>query len=620
MLRTIQYAFGNFGVNMIVATFTTWIMYYYYPPLERQALGYPVLVHMGLFILIRNIGRIIDLLADPVVAYLSDRSTHPMGRRKPFVVYGTVPLILFAIVIWFPLTPDASMLNTLWLGIGMSGLWIFFTVVVAPYLALHPQLYRSEESRMKASAWMAGFEIFATIFSTFSTGPIIEAFDKTGLDIGITSLNGFQVSALLYAILGGASFFISMWGIEDTPVAEEDKVPFGIVDAIIKCFRNIPFINYSFLIMATRVAISCVLIGVPYLGRSYFEVGETEQSIMLGLVYVVSILCFPFTPMFLKKFGLRMTYIITLVAAGLILPLLFFTKSLPAFPMEGKVNAFKDKIANYELIEAISAKGDFLAFNKPELKERLFDSVTWLRLRHAPMEEEEKAIEKAGSVKVESFRDFRLSKEQIANLEVLEAKDWNETAKNDPARYKELVGLIPLFVRHAKYEIERDVVLLNEKSADRFDSEDKALLSEAANPAWFTSLTPDKIVFLREKIAPMMVYFPNPILWAFIIFGLMGLPTSILLTAHRPLLGEIIDLDEKLYGYRREAMYFAAEDVGDKMGEIIATTLGGFLVFKIVTQGLNPSYYLYFIVATAISFGIAFVAMLVYPLGKKGNL
>jgi Na+/melibiose symporter-like transporter len=502
----------------------------------------------------------------------------------------------------------------------MSGLWILFTVVVAPYLALHPQLYHSEQSRMKASAWMAGFEIFATLFSTFSTGPLIEAFDKQGLNIGIASLNGFQVSAVLYAILGGASFFISMWGIKDTPVAEENKVPFGFIEAIIKCFQNRPFINYSFLIMATRVAISCVLIGVPYLGRSYFEVGETEQSIMLGLVYVVSMLFFPLTPWFLKKFGLRMTYIITLIAAGIILPLLFFTKSLPAFPMEGKVNTFKDKIANYELIRALETKGDYLAFNTPEKKERLFDSVTWLRLRHAPMEEEEKALEKAGSVKVTSFRDFRLSKEQIADLEVLQVKDWNEIAKNDPARYKELVALIPLFVRHAKYEIERDVVLLNEKSVDKFDKTGKAFLAEAANPVWYNNMTPDKIDYLKEKIAPMMVYFPNPILWAFIIFGLMGLPTAILLTAHRPLLGEIIDVDEKLYGYRREAMYFAAEDFGDKLGEIVATTLGGFLVFKIVTQGLNPSYYLYFIVATAISFGIAFVAMLVYPLGKKGNL
>jgi hypothetical protein len=287
--------------------------------------------------------------------------------------------------------------------------------------------------------------------------------------------------------------------------------------------------------------------------------------------------------------------------------------------MEGKVETFKDKIANYELVQAIAVKGDYLSFNTPEMKERLFDSVNWLRLRHAPMEEEEKAIEKAGSIKVINFRDFRLTKEQIADLEVLEVKDWNEVARNDPARYRELLALVPLLLKHAKYEVERDVVLLNEKSSGRFDAAGKAALAEAANPVWYNDMTPDKIDYLKKKIAPMMIYFPNPMLWAFIIFALMGLPTSILLTAHRPLLGEIIDVDEKLYGYRREAMYFAAEDFGDKIGEIVATTLGGFLVFKIVTQGLTPSYYLYFIVATALSFGIAFIAMLVYPLGRKEN-
>ena len=231
--RAIQYSLGNFATTIVVSTVTAWLMYYYYPPLEKQALGHPVLLGIGLFILVRNIGRLIDAFADPIVAYLSDKSQHKMGRRKPFIIYGTLPLVIFGIIIWFPLEDHSSWINALWLGFGLVGLWIFFTVVVAPYLALMPELVRSEKKRMWVSVIMGIFEVLAMLVSTFAAGALIEGF-QDGLDLGFISIpNGFQVAAIVFALLGGVFFLISIIGIKEPARDKSQIAPFSFFKAFV---------------------------------------------------------------------------------------------------------------------------------------------------------------------------------------------------------------------------------------------------------------------------------------------------------------------------------------------------------------------------------------------------
>ncbi len=96
------YSLGQTAVSLSPALISSWLVYYYIGRIEDgKAL---VLVSAMAMSLCGLIPRCIEAIAEPLVGYWSDKWNFKMGRRIPWVVFGTPFLTLFSILIWFP--PD----------------------------------------------------------------------------------------------------------------------------------------------------------------------------------------------------------------------------------------------------------------------------------------------------------------------------------------------------------------------------------------------------------------------------------------------------------------------------------------------------------------------------------
>lgn len=619
--KAVQYSLGNFATSMVVATVTAWLMYYYYPPLEKQALGNPVLLNIGLFIAVRNIGRLVDAIADPVVAFLSDKTESRLGRRKPYIIFGTIPLVIFGIMVWFPLTDGSSWANAIWLGIGLVGLWISFTVVVAPYLALMPELVRDEDKRMWVSVIMGLFEVLAMLIATFAAGALIEGFED-GLNLGFVHIpNGFQVAAIVFAVLGGIFFYVSIIGIKEPPKAKDQKVPFKFFKAFINTLKNKAMIPYLITITMVRIGFSTVIIGIPYIGRVYLEVGEFASGMLMGIIILVSAAFFPVVPKITHRLGLKKTYLLAFAIGIVLFPMGFLLKTLPSIPLEYKVENFLKDVENFELVNLLQEKENPNFFI--ENSEQILAISDMLRFKHAPTQEEmevmdEATLERRAALMREDFSLFRLSVDQLIELEQLKTPAyWVSFDEEQMKIFKE--DILPLLWHHARYEIRHNISILWEHNPGRLE-EQTDYFRPLLDKAYYEDLTPEKLTYLRTEIAPLMKYFPNPVIWAFILFAFFGIPASIMLTTYRAIIAEVIDEDEKLYGYRREAIYFGMEGLGTKFGELMANSIGALLVWIIVSNALGATYYLTFLMAAVVCFLVGFLTFLKYPLGQRKHL
>ena len=92
--------------------------------------------------LARLIGGVVDSLADPFVGHYSDRSESPYGRRRLFLIIGIVPMAVIPGLLFFPPGEPGSFSIFLYLTIMLSLYFIFFTIYVAPYLALIPKIQK----------------------------------------------------------------------------------------------------------------------------------------------------------------------------------------------------------------------------------------------------------------------------------------------------------------------------------------------------------------------------------------------------------------------------------------------------------------------------------------------
>ena len=113
-----------------------------------------------------GIGAFISMLAAPAFGALSDRIKLPGGRRKPWVVIGTVGNVIALFGLAYLIKPDDPN-SVIWWTVAFGFVELFNNIATAPYSALIPDLVRTDQ-RGSASGWMG----LMTILGTFLGGVI----------------------------------------------------------------------------------------------------------------------------------------------------------------------------------------------------------------------------------------------------------------------------------------------------------------------------------------------------------------------------------------------------------------------------------------------------------------
>lgn len=134
------------------------------PALPLAALTLPITIFLPTFYadqvglglaatgLILLVARLVDVLSDPIIGIMSDRTEHKIGRRKFWIIAGAPLTIIAAYFLLIP--PDsAGILHLLFWSIA---LYVGWTCMILPLTALGAELSHSYHERSKISAWREG--------------------------------------------------------------------------------------------------------------------------------------------------------------------------------------------------------------------------------------------------------------------------------------------------------------------------------------------------------------------------------------------------------------------------------------------------------------------------------
>jgi MFS family permease len=165
---------------------------------------------------IRVISLAVAMLIQPVAGMLSDRSAHPMGRRRPYIIGGTLGNLLFLLVIGIaPMFADSTLTGSLLTGVSVAYLVLLVGVVflqitgnvaLGAVLGLIPDLV-PEHQRGRASGVKAVMELLP-IFGAILIGQMLGQ-GRIWLTIGIV-MAGFLLSML-----------ITVFTVHETPLKEK---------------------------------------------------------------------------------------------------------------------------------------------------------------------------------------------------------------------------------------------------------------------------------------------------------------------------------------------------------------------------------------------------------------
>jgi GPH family glycoside/pentoside/hexuronide:cation symporter len=131
-LRTrLAYGVPNFGLALVGVPLLV-----YLPRFYSDVVGISVAWLGVVFVA----GRIIDAVTDPVMGVLSDRSRFAAVRRRPWILWGCLPLALLSVALYVPPQGLSPTVATVWASLVILGWFLAYTVVNVPYRALGPEL------------------------------------------------------------------------------------------------------------------------------------------------------------------------------------------------------------------------------------------------------------------------------------------------------------------------------------------------------------------------------------------------------------------------------------------------------------------------------------------------
>jgi GPH family glycoside/pentoside/hexuronide:cation symporter len=344
--RKLAYAIGNFGVSYGPATFS-FLPYFYYGQ-ETDSGEKIVYVSIASYSVIWALANWVNAFTDPIVGYLSDKTRHRWGRRRPWVIVGAPLLAICFYFCWSPVTETPSFINSLVLFLSLLGFWLFFTVVVAPYLSLLPEITPYDNERVHLSAMMS---MFGDVFGTLA-GSMLMVLAPVAAGILVFMDDGFRALALIGAIAICVFFILCVVFVKETYVPPpDDKIrQKGAIKKALKeffsTFKNHAFPPYLVGVFFYRMSIMIILSITPFVAtkiigaRSATETDlkiltslgavtesgtpnwEQASSYLMALVLLGALLFFIPVSLLAGKTGKRILFILSLTWLGIIMILM----------------------------------------------------------------------------------------------------------------------------------------------------------------------------------------------------------------------------------------------------------------------------------------------------------
>ena len=310
-----SFGMGSFAQWFLNSAFNTWVLSFYF-----VAIGLSFTLITLAFVL----WTIWNAFNDPLIGYLSDRTRTRIGRRKPYIILGSIPILIIEIIVWLP-PAGTQIIHFIYLLIILICFDTFYTMVTL-FDSLFPELYISVEERAEVN----------TIKQILATIGLILAFLIPGLFIGetLSDPSGYPINGIVTSIIVGLSLLVAIkWGaVEKEEFRLDHKHEFSFFKGMRYTLSNKGFILYTIIFFLYEYILLLYASVIPLWGEFVLLVTSTIQtSLLLGSIFIVGIISVVLWRYLDVKLGSRTSYAIAMIAFAIaILPLLFASDYITA--------------------------------------------------------------------------------------------------------------------------------------------------------------------------------------------------------------------------------------------------------------------------------------------------
>jgi GPH family glycoside/pentoside/hexuronide:cation symporter len=285
-----------YGVGDIGFSLTTTILGAYFAIFLTDVIG----IRPGIAAIAIFIGRSWDYINDPIFGYISDRTRTRWGRRRPFLLFGTIPLIFtFTMLWWRPpwdgVVPLAGYYSIAYILFEASN-----TLLYMPYFALTPELTSDYDERTSLTTYRMFFSILGSLVAFTIPLMMVGTFNPENaarvFTMGVT-----------FAVVSALPMLLVFFGTrERSEYMEQDKSTFR--QSLTAAWKNRPFLFGLAIFLATWISVEILQASLLYFIK-YVVKREAQNDLIMATIFVVAIFALPVWDWVSRRWSKRWAYI-----------------------------------------------------------------------------------------------------------------------------------------------------------------------------------------------------------------------------------------------------------------------------------------------------------------------
>ena len=230
--------------------------------------------------LILLLGRVWDAVNDPIVGTLTDRTRTRWGRRRPWLLFGSIPFgLAFFLHFLVPGGMSETGLFFYYLVVGIL-LDAGFTAVNVPYAALTPELSDSNQDRTDLNMYRFSFSVLGGLVAALLYNIIVNQIYADAPRTG-NVIQGIIVAVVIVV----SNVIVFLYTTEKESEEENKEEQFGFFEGLRIALSSRPFLYVSLIYLLTWLSIQFVQSLILFYFRDYIggDPGGQFTILLFGL-------------------------------------------------------------------------------------------------------------------------------------------------------------------------------------------------------------------------------------------------------------------------------------------------------------------------------------------------
>ena len=319
--QKIGYGIGDIGSNIFIVSTGMFLLFFLTNILNIE----PALAGLTLLL-----PKLWDVISDPFMGAISDVTRSRWGRRRPYLLYASVPFGLMFYILFIVPNTQSDITTAIWVGALFALSCTVFTVYNIPYSAMVAEMSDDYNERMSITSFrMVGSSIGVLLAGGLAM-PLVQ--------LGGGGAAGFQLMGMILGMLITFFSLAGFWGTRQVKTIDAITQKLPTSQQIKIAFRNTPFKLLMSMYFLQSLAIGILMAGQIYYVKYVMDMPEAYVGIVSAILFITAIIFIPVWVRIGIKLGKIKAYKIGITILIIMLLSLMFTS--PSQPIMFFVQMF----------------------------------------------------------------------------------------------------------------------------------------------------------------------------------------------------------------------------------------------------------------------------------------